>query len=178
MKFSLFTAFLAMLVMAVTMTHAMPVQSDIDVVTPASSVEILDGYVPINLEPRQAAGFAKDGLSLLKNILEDIERDNQARGRFTQELVYRLNQADWSFNYVVCHSKHTYSFAGRRGVDWGHYHEEFDIKVGGTRGYEIYWFRSGKFTLQGDGGYLNWAYVGNVVWRSGNGKDLVFGSRL
>ncbi|RDB15075.1 hypothetical protein Hypma_005461 [Hypsizygus marmoreus] len=162
MKISVLTTFLALCVVAIT---AIPVH---DIVARTSAVEVPRGYVPADLEPRQAAGFAKDGLSLLKNILEDIERDNQARGRFTQELVSRMNQKDSSFNYVVCHSKHTYSFAGTRGTDWGHSHQEFDIKVGGTRGYEIYWFRSGKFTLQGDGGFLNWAYNGNVISKSEN----------
>jgi hypothetical protein len=38
------------------------------------------------------------------------------------------------FNYVACHTKHKTAFDGVRGKDWGHSHQEFDIKVGGTIG--------------------------------------------
>lgn len=38
-------------------------------------------------------------------------------------------------NYVVCHTKHTKAFDGKEGTDWGHSHQEFDVKVGGTIGF-------------------------------------------
>lgn len=44
---------------------------------------------------------------------------------------------------------------GVRGKHWGHYHREYDIKIGGTIGYEIYWFYSDRFERHGDGGFLN-----------------------
>ncbi len=59
------------------------------------------------------------------------------------------------FNFVICHTKHSYTWDGNRGQDWDHWHEEFDIKIGGTIGYEVYWARSGTFKREGDGGYLN-----------------------
>lgn len=59
------------------------------------------------------------------------------------------------FNYVICHTKHDKKFDGKEGPDWSHQHREFDVQVGGTIGYEIYAFKAGSFTLQGDGGYLN-----------------------
>jgi hypothetical protein len=36
---------------------------------------------------------------------------------------------------VICHTKHRTNFAGTQGREWGHNHEEVDIKVGGTIGY-------------------------------------------
>lgn len=74
----------------------------------------------------------------------------------------------------MCHTKHTTKFDGQKGKDWGHRHEEFKVSFGKTIGYvrvscliripnlivppdsyEIYYFKSGTFTRQGDGGYLN-----------------------
>ncbi|KAF8875939.1 hypothetical protein BD779DRAFT_1449774 [Infundibulicybe gibba] len=59
------------------------------------------------------------------------------------------------FNVVVCHGNHTFKWDGVEGRDWLHQHKEFDIKAGGTVGYEMYIARSGVFRNQGDGGYLN-----------------------
>ncbi|KAF8956008.1 hypothetical protein BDZ97DRAFT_2063174 [Flammula alnicola] len=46
-------------------------------------------------------------------------------------------------------------FKGRRGVDWDHSHQEINVSVHKTVGFEIYWFKEGTFHRIGDGGYLN-----------------------
>ncbi|KAF9022760.1 hypothetical protein BDZ89DRAFT_1137158 [Hymenopellis radicata] len=68
-----------------------------------------------------------------------------------------------SFNYVIVHTAHMVAFDGVEGVDWGHRHQELDIQIGGTIGFEIYTFRSGTFTLMGDGGFTNFAFIGIVT---------------
>ncbi|KAF8875790.1 hypothetical protein BD779DRAFT_1449842, partial [Infundibulicybe gibba] len=59
------------------------------------------------------------------------------------------------FNVVVCHGNHTFKWDGVEGTGWLHQHKEFDIKAGGTIGYEMYIARSGTFQNNGDGGYSN-----------------------
>ncbi|KAJ7174975.1 hypothetical protein C8R43DRAFT_1119008 [Mycena crocata] len=90
------------------------------------------------------------------NKLEDaVKQDNLNRGQFTQDTVKKLIQKVPSGNYVICHTEHTAKWDGVQGTDWYHVHQEFDIKVGGTIGYEIYGATSGEFTRKGDGGFLN-----------------------
>ncbi|KAF8219607.1 hypothetical protein L208DRAFT_1373404 [Tricholoma matsutake] len=86
-----------------------------------------------------------------------------------------MHAKDPSRNYIVCHTKHSYKFDGIRGRDWDHRHEELPVGIfGKTTGFEIYWFHSGTFRREGDGGYLNWSYMGNVVKKSSDGKELTF----
>ncbi|KAL0948796.1 hypothetical protein HGRIS_008926 [Hohenbuehelia grisea] len=135
-----------------------------------------------DIEPRQVVQIAKvatkaiEGIIDIVNKIQDgIKKDNIARGDFTQHLVRDMHQKYPQFNWIICHVKHTTKFDGKQGVDWGHRHQEFDIKVGGTIGYEIYNFKSGEFWRKGDGGYLNWAYIGKVLKVDQNGKHIVFG---
>ncbi|KAJ8483347.1 hypothetical protein ONZ45_g14626 [Pleurotus djamor] len=114
-------------------------------------------------------------MTIIKAVQSHINSDKAARSQFTQDLVSKMRHEYPSFNWVICHTKHTYKFDGRRGVDWDHKHQEFELgSLFGTTGYEIYNFKGGEFTRQGDGGYLNWAYYGNVLKSDQGGKHLVF----
>ncbi|KIJ93122.1 hypothetical protein K443DRAFT_409255 [Laccaria amethystina LaAM-08-1] len=98
------------------------------------------------LETRQlqaAVEIVEAVVDLVEGIIDMINEDNTKRDQFT-------------------------------GTDWGHTHHELDISLGRTIGtrYELYWFRSGTFTRNGDGGYLNWAYEG-VVTGTENGGSVV-----
>ncbi|PFH46858.1 hypothetical protein AMATHDRAFT_68961 [Amanita thiersii Skay4041] len=116
------------------------------------------------------------GIAKIVNLIKGgIAKDKAERGRFTIHVVDQLKAKNPHLNYVVCHTKHTYKWDGQRGKDWDHSHQEFDVKIGGTIGYEIYWAKSGSFTRIGDGGFLNWAYWGNVKSKSKDGKTIVFG---
>jgi len=114
-------------------------------------------------------------INVVGTIKADIAADKAARSGFTQDAVGRMYKKNPKFTYFICCSKHTTAFTGKQGVDWGHSHEEFKVHFGKTVGYEIYWAKSGKFTRIGDGGYLNWAYIGNVKSRSSDGKVVTFG---
>jgi len=132
------------------------------------------------MERRRGGGVgdvAKLIVDIFVGLANQVKADKMARGQFTSSLVSQLSGRNPKMNYVVCHTKHRYRFDGNRGSDWTHSHQEFDIKVGGTIGYEIYAFKSGEFWRQGDGGYLNWAYSGNVKSKNDNGKHLTFGTR-
>ncbi|KAF8896150.1 hypothetical protein BD779DRAFT_1667991 [Infundibulicybe gibba] len=117
----------------------------------------------------------KDILQIILTVLENAKKDNIARSEFTKNMIASLRRAYPSYNFVICHTKHIHKWDGAFGPDWGHWHREFDIKVGGTIGYEIYYARSGWFKRQGDGGFLNWAYGGKVVGNSEGGSRIVFG---
>ncbi|KAF8953639.1 hypothetical protein BDZ97DRAFT_1871447 [Flammula alnicola] len=109
-------------------------------------------------------------------LLQDqVNKDKDMRSRWTKALADNFRAGHPHLNFVVCHTQHTYNFKGTRGVDWDHSHQELNVSFHQTVGYEIYWFKEGTFHRIGDGGYLNWAYTGNVQSTSNGGKDLVFG---
>ncbi|KAF8896147.1 hypothetical protein BD779DRAFT_1667989 [Infundibulicybe gibba] len=124
---------------------------------------------------RGVAQPARDALKIIQAVLRESRKDNAARSEFTKNMISSLRNAYPSFNFVICHTAHKHQWDGALGPDWGHWHQEFDIQVGGTIGYEIYYARSGWFKRQGDGGFLNWAYGGKVVGNSEGGSRIVFG---
>ncbi|KAF5346529.1 hypothetical protein D9756_010024 [Leucocoprinus leucothites] len=127
-----------------------------------------------SIERRQAADIAKSVGGLIKSILEGVQHDNEGREKFTKDIVAKGRQQYPDFNWVVCHVKHQTDFSGEKGKDWGHQHQEFDLQIGGTVGYEIYWLRSGTFRRQGDGGYINWAWQGVISGTENNGATVHF----
>ncbi|KAF9497843.1 hypothetical protein BDN71DRAFT_535967 [Pleurotus eryngii] len=125
--------------------------------------------------PAAIASIALEGVNMIiSGIQGAINADKDARGKFTSSLVSEMRKKYPKFNWVVCHTKHETKFNGKKGKDWDHRHQEFDIKLGGTVGYEIYNLGSGEFIRKGDGGFLNWAYIGNVASKSGDGKKIKF----
>ncbi|KAJ8508617.1 hypothetical protein ONZ45_g9128 [Pleurotus djamor] len=131
-----------------------------------------------SLEARNPAAVARLAIQGIKSIVKGIKNlikaDKKARGEFTLHLVREMRKKYPSYNWVVCHTKHETKFKGQKGKDWDHRHEEFDVKFGGTIGYEIYNLKDGTFIRKGDGGYLNWAYSGKVTKKSKNGKEITF----
>ncbi|KAF8867832.1 hypothetical protein BD779DRAFT_1604736 [Infundibulicybe gibba] len=122
-------------------------------------------------EDAVSQGFLQGGrdvLQIIQQVAENAKKDNIARSEFTKNMISSLRNSYPSYNFVMCHTKHKHQWDGAFGPDWGHWHREFDIKVGGTIGYEIYYARS-------DGGFLNWAYGGRVVGNSEGGSRIVFG---
>ncbi|KIK00185.1 hypothetical protein K443DRAFT_100857 [Laccaria amethystina LaAM-08-1] len=110
-----------------------------------------------NLETRQvqaAVEIVEAVVDLVTGLIDMVNEDNTKRDQFTVDTVTQSGQQWPGFNWVICHTDHTTAFDGTQGTDWGHTHQELDISFG-TIGYEIYWFRSGTFTRNGDGGYLN-----------------------
>lgn len=110
-------------------------------------------------------------------ISSAIEADKYARSGFTQDTVSKLHAAHPQMNFVICHTAHHYKFPGVKGKDWYHDHRELNVKfpIGSTIGYEIYGFIQGEFFREGDGGYLNWAYIGKVLKTEDGGKHVTFG---
>ncbi|KAF5359357.1 hypothetical protein D9756_003597 [Leucocoprinus leucothites] len=111
------------------------------------------------LQPRgrvKAAEVVIKGiLDIVQEILHGIKSDKKGREEFTKSTVSNGLERYPEFNWVVVHPQHEIDFDGVKNEDWGHQHHEYDIKIGGTIGYEIYWFRSGKFKRFGDGGFIN-----------------------
>ncbi|CAA7270495.1 unnamed protein product [Cyclocybe aegerita] len=97
--------------------------------------------------------------SILKKIEQDVDWD---RGGFTKNTVSTMRSRYQEFNWIICHSDHSHLWNGSRGVDWEHWHHKLDMYGAGTIGYEIYWARSRVFSLNGDSGFENWAYIGNI----------------
>ena len=88
-----------------------------------------------------------------------VGSDKEKRAQFTQRMIADLNREYPNYNAVITH--HKSSRANGPGVV--HDHVELPMSIG-TKGYEIFMSPKGqpfKFELNGDGGYLNWAYGGD-----------------
>ncbi|KAG5634914.1 hypothetical protein H0H81_000347 [Sphagnurus paluster] len=88
--------------------------------------------------------------------------DKDGRSQWTQDLVRQSFQRNPQFNYVVVHTRHSINFNGVRDVDWSVERYNYSLRIGSVP-YDLYVFRSGTFSLLGDGGFLNWAFTGRVV---------------
>ncbi|KAJ8519984.1 hypothetical protein ONZ45_g3105 [Pleurotus djamor] len=137
----------------------------------------LERRVVSNVDNKTAldADIGTTGSFNATSYVQDCIKDIAARSQYTQDLVLRMNSTYPGYNWIACHSKHTYKFDGTVGVSWGHRHSDFETKAGGISGYEVYNFKTGEFTLQGDGGYVNFAYIGNVIKSDQGGNHLIFG---
>jgi hypothetical protein len=118
---------------------------------------------------RANAGFATGilGASVgVINLIWNAQRnDNDKRSAFTQRMIAELSQNFPDENFVITH--HRSSTA--EGPCVTHQHVELPMIVG-TCGYEIFASPKGqpfRFELNGDGGYINWAF-GGEFHRDGN----------
>ncbi|KAF4611785.1 hypothetical protein D9613_004001 [Agrocybe pediades] len=124
----------------------------------------------------QAARFIIKGVLKIVDLIKGkINQDKEMRGKWTSEMIGKLRSKYPHFNFVVCHTKHNYEFKGQRGRDWGHSHQELPVSFHKTVGYEIYWFKEGIFRRTGDGGFLNWAFGGNIKKRENKNSVITFG---
>lgn len=108
------------------------------------------------------AGLALGVTSFVKSLQAS---DNEKRAAFTQRMIAELSQKHPGYNFVITH--HRSSKAEGPGVV--HNHVELPMAVG-TCGYEIFGSPKGqpfRFMLNGDGGYINWAFGGDFN-RDGN----------
>ncbi|KAJ3555187.1 hypothetical protein NP233_g12266 [Leucocoprinus birnbaumii] len=130
---------------------------------------------PDRRQAAEAAQIIVEGvIQIVEGIIAGIGQDDAAREQFTKDVVANGRSQFPDFNWVVVHPDHETDFDGVRDQDWGHQHQEFDIKIGGTIGYEIYWFRSGTFKRFGDGGFINWAWAGVSTSTTDGGATVTF----
>jgi hypothetical protein len=116
---------------------------------------------PIGLT-QALAGLILAVIDIIKKVEGD---DNEKRAAFTRQTVEDARQQFPDYNVVIIHPAHTVS--GERV----HQHVELGMAVG-TCGYEVYLSRAqDSFTLtnNGDGGFINWAFIGynrdgNRIW--------------
>ncbi|RXW23565.1 hypothetical protein EST38_g2319 [Candolleomyces aberdarensis] len=109
------------------------------------------------------------GLALALSTIFKNWDDDAERGEFVLKTVAQTREDYPEFNVIIAHSDHTPSFE----EPCYHRHVEFDRPFPhGTYGYEIYLARRGDFLLEGDGGYINWAWSGVITADPDNEKDL------
>jgi hypothetical protein len=119
----------------------------------------------------QVVKVAVKGIQKIIEVIKGkIEKDKTRRSQFTSDFIKDAMAKYRGWNWVICHTKHKTNFKGEHH----HRHEEFKVSFGKTIGYEIYWFKAGTFERQGDGGYLNWSYGGNIASKSKDGKTITF----
>ncbi|KAJ3517420.1 hypothetical protein NMY22_g13968 [Coprinellus aureogranulatus] len=135
--------------------------------------KVPDGAIP-EASTKGYADLLKDILEIVYNVLTGVEHDDAGRGEFTKAVVSTCRQVYPEYNWICVHTAHTKAFDGKEGEDWGRGHGDFDLYIGGVVGYEIYYCRSGIFALHGDGGFQNWAWLGNTSSQSSDGRILMF----
>ncbi|KAJ2922102.1 hypothetical protein H1R20_g14983, partial [Candolleomyces eurysporus] len=124
------------------------------------------------------AGLIVEGIvGLVDYVLGKIADDKGAREDYTRDFVENAAQQYPGWNWVICHVEHSFQFDGVEGTDWGRDHADFPVFLGTIR-YDIYWFKSGTFVKTGDGGWINWAYIGNILSRvdTSDSSTVVFGT--
>jgi hypothetical protein len=124
------------------------------------------------LDGRQLVDIAEiiveviDGL--IKNINSYREDALAAQRDFTTRTMASLERRYPQKNRLIFHNQDSIT---RLSPDAVHRHQELDLGLGFTKGYEIWVFDSGTFSLVGDGGFENWGYGGCV---SRQDYDLTF----
>jgi len=118
------------------------------------------------IEKRQAQLIAKAGemiWKLVSSIRGQLDKEKEARGKYTSTLAGKLCAAKPQYNWMIIHNGDVH-FDGVRGKDWGHMHKEFPLSfLHRTMGYEVFYGKSGKVVRKGDGGWLNWGFCGHFT---------------
>ncbi|KAF8991072.1 hypothetical protein BDQ17DRAFT_1371220 [Cyathus striatus] len=111
---------------------------------------------------RDGAAGARLGQAMFEIIDKFKNDDDQVKRRieFVHNSLDKYGKKHPGFNIIVVHTDVGYdkpSFIG----EWGKAHEEVPIHIGGgSKGYDIFWFKKGTFNRHGDGGWINWGYTG------------------
>ncbi|KIL63661.1 hypothetical protein M378DRAFT_11943 [Amanita muscaria Koide BX008] len=136
-----------------------------------------DGYVSVNAKRLNERNIDKRQLSdTMFNIVNAItvfadeynHYHGYSRAEFTQNVVQAIYNYYPHFNYIICHDavEHDSNFPGPVGVN------AYDVQVTYDKAptpfnnppvFDIVIGTNGTFTRFGDGGYINWAYIGNVI---------------
>lgn len=106
--------------------------------------------------------IAADILSIVDSVfdivssIDDAQHDQE--GAFTQQTVADLAAQYPTYNILVYHDQDS----GFEYVNGYHQHVELELVdgLGTTKGYEVWVFESGTFSLAGDGGFENWCFQG------------------
>ncbi len=102
-------------------------------------------------------------LKLIISTIIDGDHDNESA--FTQSTAAQLRKNYPDKNVMVVHGNHDASGL----VNSVHNHVELPVQVPNTKGYETYVFDYGDFNMMGDGGFINWCFMGNFD-RTGAGR--------
>lgn len=110
--------------------------------------------------PLVLADLLANVINLITQGIDSSEHDKEEA--FTQAVCAKVREQLPTMNVMVVHGSFTSNF-----VNATHQHVELPLTAPRTMGYEIYAFTSGTFTLQTDGGFINWCFGGNFN-RDGN----------
>jgi hypothetical protein len=109
----------------------------------------------------------------IMNWIASIGRDGEKRETFTKSYVTELHKQFPDCNFVVIHTHHSIRGHFEKG------HSELPMTIG-TCGYEVYSSpkdRGFVLTNHGDGGFINWAFIGSFVRHGDGGKHVTFCSK-
>ncbi|KAG0631556.1 hypothetical protein M758_1G262000 [Ceratodon purpureus] len=113
------------------------------------------------------AALKKQCQDFCKKVKLSASSTDAERGQVNQNAVDMLADAYPHHNVMLVHPLHKKQFDG----DYTQIELQVDPRFGS---FQVYVFKSGKFTLQGDGGYINWCFKGNYTR---NDKNVTFKQR-
>ncbi|KAM6499512.1 hypothetical protein JOM56_005020 [Amanita muscaria] len=152
-----------------------------------------DGHVSVtakrlngqNLDKRQLSKAMFDIVTAISVYADEYNHYRGfSRDNFTRNIVRALYQYNPHFNYIICHSDHNYDFGDGWGTNVYNYWVTYEKNIPGLTlppGFDVVVGKNGTFTRYGDGGFINWAYIGvvisrqNVISRKGEGLAVTFG---
>ncbi|KAM6493465.1 hypothetical protein JOM56_011599 [Amanita muscaria] len=119
-----------------------------------------DGFIKIITPDTQASDLVVPQYldPIVKAAFDASKNKNEV---FTKNLVEGLYNNNGNYNYVVCFPKYTIAADGKEGVTWAQQWLPLPR-------FHLIIITSGTFTLNGKGGYKNWAWKGSVQ----RGQDL------
>jgi len=118
------------------------------------------------LEEVPILGEALDVVATILNVLSKVfkavaemeKKSNEERAAFTQKTVQLFQAKHPEWNVVCTDDKSAQYFVGTEGKDWAHQNTATHTAMGHFH-YDVYGARAGIFILEGDGGFINWAYT-------------------
>ncbi|KAJ2924319.1 hypothetical protein H1R20_g12776, partial [Candolleomyces eurysporus] len=120
-----------------------------------------------------AGGVAELGMAAYKAIKGSIEKDKKLRGEYTQKVAQEARkQFGKGMNVIVTKADKN---GGKIKGDHKHKVVTYKPALGAPVKYNVYACKNCQYTKKGDGGRLNWSYLGTGGQRKGN--TITFGKK-
>jgi len=119
--------------------------------------------VPVVGEIVQVAKMVEQVVELIVGAIKAaVKADHEKEAKFTQDIVGQAFNKNNKWNYLAINEKihQKVNMVGQKDKDWGFTERVISIHFGKMK-YYFYHFGNGTVENDGDGGYINWAFIGN-----------------
>lgn len=136
---------------------------------PNTSLKKVVDTLPVSVRQSYNIEVDIDTLGKESLIEEGLEGFSDSQDEFVKRLVDRTYYSAYGsgLNAVVVKASHDYDASGLSGI-------KFFGKVRYFDDYRVWLFEDGVFKNEGDGGYINWAFIGAAEQSGTDGKTVTF----